>query len=338
MDFIYDLGLFTSKLFIIVIALGLLMALIGLLIQKGQKLKPQVEVENLNEHYEELEWNIKQLALSPKALKEDLKKQKEKQKKLETDWDQKKRVFVLDFDGDVKAHGSEHLREEVTTILTLAQPKDEVVLRLESPGGMVHAYGFCASQLTRIRQANIPLTICVDKVAASGGYMMACVANKIISAPFAIIGSVGVLAQVPNLHRFLKKHDIDYKEYTAGDYKRTVSFLGEITAEGEKKFTSQMTDTHLLFKNFVQGNRPQLEIDKIATGEYWYGQQALELKLVDELATSDDYLLRHKETSIILKVSIKSKKRLSEKISEAFGQATTKIWDRTWDQLNQIQG
>lgn len=337
MDFIYDLGLFTSKLFIIVIGLGVFIGIIAFFIQKGQKLKPQLEIESLNEHFEELEWNLKEIALSPKLLKEDLKKHKEKIKKDEEERDQKKRVYVLDFDGDIKAHAAVHLREEVTALMTLARPQDEVVLRLESPGGMVHAYGFCASQLSRFKTAKIPLTICVDKVAASGGYMMACVGSKIIAAPFAIIGSIGVLAQVPNLHRFLKKHDIDYKEYTAGEYKRTVSMLGEITPEGEKKFTTQMTETHDLFKNFVSTNRPQVDIHKIATGEYWYGKQAYDLKLVDELLTSDDYLLQQKDKAQILKISFKAKKTLSEKISDSLGQITNKVWDKTWEQLTQAK-
>ncbi len=325
MDFIYDLGLFTSKLFIVVIGLGLFFGVIALMIQKGQKLKPHLEIENLNEHLHDLEWKLKEVVLSEKQLKEEHKKDKEKIKKDEERWEKKKRIFVLDFDGDIEAHAGERLREEVTAILTLANPKDEVVLRLESPGGVVHGYGLSSSQLARIRKANIPLTICVDKVAASGGYMMACVGNRILSAPFAIIGSIGVVAQVPNFNKFLKKHDIDFKEYTAGEYKRTVTMLGEITPEGEKKFNSQLFETHVLFKKFVSSNRPQVEIDKIATGEYWYGQQALELKLVDELITSDDYLTQQRDSAHIFKVSLKTKKKLSEKISDAFGKITSRV-------------
>jgi serine protease SohB len=337
MEFIQDLGLFTSKLFIIVIAIGLLAGLIIFLIQKGQKLKAQLDIEILNDHYDEIEWNLKHVVLSEKSLKEELKKNKEKHKKELETRDAKKRVYVLNFEGDIKAHASEHLREEITTLMTIARPQDEVVLKLESGGGLVHSYGFCASQLSRLRKAEIPLTVCVDRVAASGGYMMACVANKVLAAPFAIIGSIGVLAQVPNLHKLLKKHDVDYKEYTSGEYKRTVSFLGEITPAGEKKFTEQLNETHTLFKQFVKENRPQVELEKIATGEYWYGRHALDLNLVDQLATSDDYLLAQKNSALILKISFKAKKTISEKISEALGLATTKAIESAINNLNQIK-
>lgn len=339
MEFIQDLGLFASKLVLILIGIGLLAGLVVFIIHKGQKLKAQFEIENLNDHFEEIEWNLKQSVLPEKSLKEELKKLKEKDKKKkdDPDWEQKKRIYVLNFEGDIKAHASEHLREEISTILTIARPKDEVVLKLESSGGLVHAYGFCASQLNRIKSAQIPLTVCVDRVAASGGYMMACVAHKVLSAPFAIIGSIGVLAQVPNLHKLLKKHDVDYKEYTSGEYKRTVSFLGEITAAGEKKFSEQLNDTHTLFKNFVKENRPQVELEKVATGEYWYGQQARDLNLVDELITSDDYLMKQKDSALILKVSYKVKKSLSEKLSDAMGMASVKLVDRIMQNLHEIR-
>jgi serine protease SohB len=339
MEFIQDLGLFTSKLVIIVIAIGLLAGLIVFVIQKGQKLRAQLEIESLNDHYDEIEWNLKQVVLSPKTLKEDVKKSKAKEKKRKDDseWDLKKRIYVLNFEGDIKAHASEHLREEITTLMTIARPQDEVVLKLESHGGLVHSYGFCASQLTRLKKAEIPLTVCVDRVAASGGYMMACVATKVIAAPFAIIGSIGVLAQVPNLNKLLKKHDVEYKEYTSGEYKRTVSFLGEITPAGEKKFTDQLNETHILFKNFVKENRPAVELEKIATGEYWYGKQALDLNLVDELTTSDDYLLKQKESALILKLSFKTKKSVSEKISEALGTAANQAFERVLHNLQEVK-
>jgi serine protease SohB len=335
MEFIQDLGLFASKLIIVALCIGLLAGLIAVVIHKSQKLKSHFEFENLNEHYEDIEWALKQSVLSEKSLKEELKKLKEKDKKKKDDpqWDNQKRVFVLNFEGDIKAHASEHLREEINTVLSIARPKDEVVLKLESSGGMVHAYGFCASQLSRLKAAQIPLTVCVDRVAASGGYMMACVATKVLAAPFAIVGSIGVLAQVPNLHKLLKKHDVDYKEYTSGEYKRTVSFLGEITSAGEKKFTEQLNDTHILFKNFVKENRPVVDLDKVATGEYWYGLQAKELNLVDELTTSDDYLMKQKDSALITKITYKIKKSLSEKLSDALGRASSKVVERIMQNL-----
>jgi serine protease SohB len=202
------------------------------------------------------------------------------------------RVYVIRFDGDVRASRIDHLRLEVSAILTIAKSTDEVVLCLESPGGMVHSYGLAASQLTRIRNHGIPLTAVVDMVAASGGYLMAAVANRVLAAPFALVGSIGVVAQIPNVHRLLKKNDVDVEVLTAGKYKRTMTVLGENTDEARQKFVEELEDVHALFQEFVAENRPGLDLETVATGEAWYGKRALDLGLVDELATSDEYLMR----------------------------------------------
>ncbi len=214
----------------------------------------------------------------------------------------KARVFVLDFKGDVMATQTESLREEVTVVLGVAQAGDEVVLRLESSGGAVHGYGLAASQLARLRARDIPVTVCVDKVAASGGYMMACVGARVVAAPFAVIGSIGVVAPVPNLHRLHERHGVDYEDVTAGRFKRTVTLHGRITEEGRAKLKEQIEDTHDLFKGFVSEMRPKLDIEAVATGEHWYGRKALELGLVDMLATSDDYLLEKAQGARIFEV------------------------------------
>lgn len=325
MEFFAAIALFALKVFVIIAAIGALLILVLLIIQKGQRLKPLLEIENLNDHYDSLEQSLKSQTLNKKDLKKEEKTWEENQKK----WSQETRskLYLLDFKGDMKAHAGDHLREEITALLTLATPADEVLVRVESPGGVVHGYGFCASQLQRIRTAGIPLTISVDKVAASGGYMMAVVANKIISAPFAIVGSIGVVAQVPNFHRILKKNDVDFKEYTAGAYKRTVSILGEITQEGENKFKSQLEETHTLFKNHILHFRPNLDLSKVATGEYWYGLQAMELGLIDAINTSDDYLLSQRKTRDLIHVSYKVKKSLTEKISDAMGDSLSRLWN-----------
>ena len=199
--------------------------------------------------------------------------------------------FVLDFAGDIEASKVDHLRREVTAILTIAGPKDEVLVKVESPGGRVPHYGLAASQLMRLRQKSIPLVVAVDKVAASGGYLMAATANKVIAAPFALVGSIGVVAEVPNVNRLLKKHDVDWDVYTAGEFKRTITVFGENTEEGKQKFNEELEDTHALFQEFVADNRPGLDIKAVATGEAWYGQRAIDRNLVDEIATSDEYTL-----------------------------------------------
>ncbi|SHG06229.1 serine protease SohB [Microbulbifer donghaiensis] len=230
---------------------------------------------------------------------------------------ERKRIFVMHFDGDIKASALSQLREEVTAVLQVAEPGDEVVVCLESPGGMVANYGLAASQLARVRGAGIQLTIAVDKVAASGGYMMACVADRILAAPFAMLGSIGVLAQLPNFNRLLKRHDVDFELFTAGEYKRTVTMFGENTAEGREKFQSDLDEIHALFQHFVAEYRPKLDIAKVATGEVWFGQRALDLGLVDELKTSDEYLTHCAANADLYQVEYKEKKNIAKKMGLA---------------------
>ncbi|WP_323843950.1 protease SohB [Microbulbifer magnicolonia] len=230
---------------------------------------------------------------------------------------ERKRIFVMQFDGDIKASALHQLREEVTAVLQVAEPGDEVLVCLESPGGMVANYGLAASQLARVRSAGIQLTIAVDKVAASGGYMMACVADRILAAPFAMLGSIGVLAQLPNFNRLLKRHDIDFESFTAGEYKRTVTMFGENTAEGREKFQSDLDEIHTLFQHFVAEYRPKLDVAKVATGEVWFGQRALDVGLVDELKTSDEYLTSSAQSADLYQVEYKERKTIAKKFGLA---------------------
>jgi len=323
MEFLSQLGLFTAQTILIVGGIIAIILTIAAVAAKSQN-KPELEIEHLHKRYKNLENLLKENTLTKEELKLEKKALKKAEEKEDKSKQHQPRLFVIDFDGDTKASAVDQLREEVTAILTTAKPQDEVLVRVESPGGVVYGYGLAASQLMRIRDAQIPLTIAVDKVAASGGYLMSCVANKILCAPFAIVGSIGVVAQVPNLHRLLKKHDVDYREYTAGEFKRTISFLGEITPKGEEKFLEQLEATHLLFKDFVHSFRPQLELSKVATGEYWYGKQAKDLQLVDEITTSDDYMLKRAKSWQIIKVKFQKKMPLSEKLSHALGQSLRK--------------
>ncbi|EMC7874323.1 protease SohB [Acinetobacter baumannii] len=276
------------------------------------KLPAEIRVSHLNARVNEQRKKIAQttasrlelLQLAQQLAKEAIIRRKNNQK-----------IFVLDFKGDIQASAVENLREEITLILATAKAgRDRVVVRLESPGGMVHGYGLAAAQLVRLRDAGFHLTICVDKVAASGGYMMACIANEIISAPFAVVGSIGVVAQVPNFNRLLKEHNVDFELYTAGQYKRTVTMFGENTPEGKAKFEEELQQTHVLFKHFVEKYRPQLNVDKVATGEHWYGQDALDLNLVDKLQTSDEYLLALLPQHDVYVINTRKKATLGEKL------------------------
>ena len=253
------------------------------------KFPAEIRISHLNARVNEQRKRIAQTTASRLELLQ-LVQQLAKEAKIRKKNDQK--IYVLDFKGDVQASAVDTIREEITLILATAKAgHDRVVVRLESPGGMVHGYGLAAAQLVRLRDAGFNVTICVDKVAASGGYMMACIANEIISAPFAVVGSIGVVAQVPNFNRLLRQHNVDFELYTAGEYKRTVTMFGENTPEGKAKFEEELQQTHSLFKHFVEKYRPQLDVAQVATAEHWYGEDARELNLVDKLQTSDEYLL-----------------------------------------------
>ncbi|MDD2058822.1 protease SohB [Pseudomonas sp. GD03860] len=318
MEFLAEYASFLAKTATLVIAILIVLSAIAGLRGKGRrKGGGQLQVSKLNEFYKDLRERLESSLLDKAQLKALRKQQAKTEKQLKKKPEEKSRVYVLDFDGDIKASATDSLRHEITALLTLATPRDEVVLRLESGGGMVHSYGLAASQLARIRQAGIPLTICIDKVAASGGYMMACIGEKIVSAPFAILGSIGVVAQLPNVNRLLKKHDVDFEVFTAGEYKRTVTVFGENTEKGREKFQEDLDVTHQLFKDFVSRYRPQLHIDEVATGEVWLGVAALNKQLVDELKTSDEYLSERAREANLYHLHYAERKSLQERVGLA---------------------
>lgn len=339
MEFFTEYASFLAKTVTLVIAILVVLASFAALRSKGRrKSAGQLQVSKLNDFYKGLRERLEQTLLDKdqlKALRKGQAKAEKTEKKQKNKPDPKARVFVLDFDGDIKASATESLRHEITALLTLATPKDEVVLRLESGGGMVHSYGLASSQLARIREAGVPLTVCIDKVAASGGYMMACIGEKIISAPFAILGSIGVVAQLPNVNRLLKKHDIDFEVLTAGEYKRTLTVFGENTEKGREKFQEDLDITHQLFKNFVSRYRPQLAIDEVATGEVWLGVAALDKQLVDELKTSDEYLAERAKKSEVYYLHYAERKSLQERIGMAASGSVDRVLLSWWSRLTQ---
>lgn len=350
MEFLYEYGLFLAKAITFVVAVGAIIVVIASSAMKQGGKAGELEITDLSEQYKEVEEDIVHFLLSKEELK-DKEKQDKKAAKEQAKADKKaakedsgetkeveSKLFVIDFNGSIDAKEVSSLREEISAILTVAKPTDEVFVRLESGGGMVHGYGLASSQLDRIRQHNIPLTASVDKVAASGGYMMACVANKIVSAPFAIIGSIGVIAQVPNFNRLLKKNDVDFEQFTAGEFKRTVTMFGENTDKGREKFVEELEDTHVLFKNFVSEHRPELDIAKVATGEHWFGTQAKDLGLVDELQTSDDYLQARCKTHKLVQIKYATKKGLAEKFSKAASLSFDAIISKVWQNIRIFPG
>jgi len=296
MEHLYEYLLFFAKVatvvaaVLVVVSAGTAMALRRQASEAGH-----LEVRRLNDRLRDMKRRLDASFMPARdfrKLQRSADKAERRREKASARVDGRRRVFALRFDGDLPASGVDHLRNEITAILTSARPQDEVVVRIESAGGMVHGYGLAASQLQRVKQKGLRLVAAVDKVAASGGYLMASVADHIVAAPFALVGSIGVVAQIPNVHRFLKNRDVDVEVITAGKYKRTLSVLGENSDEGRAKFRAEIEDVHLLFQDFVAASRPDLNMDEVATGEAWYGRRALDRRLVDELATSDEYLTR----------------------------------------------
>ena len=333
-EILSEYGLFLAKAITILVFLAILLMMVFSFSKKA-KGDDHFEITNLNKKYKKMADALRFSLMPKKELKQALKEEKKrtkKENKLEnkTPSENKKRIFVLNFLGNIKATAVKHLRKEITAILSVANSDDEVVVCLENAGGLVHEHGFASSQLLRIKQKGIPLTVAVDKVAASGGYMMACVADKIIAAPFAIVGSIGVLAQLPNFNCLLDKHGVDFEMMKAGELKRTVTMFGKNTDEDRKHFNEQLEDTHDLFKEFVQENRPTLEIDKVATGEHWLATRGIELKLVDELITSDDYLLNACNDADIYEIKYELPKTISEKFSGSVQMTVDKLFFSWW--------
>ncbi|TNF31125.1 MAG: protease SohB [Deltaproteobacteria bacterium] len=338
MEFWPELGLFVVKAVIVVVALGAIIGLVARAAARGgggHEGRDRLVVKRLNERYRRMAQAVRG-ALLPKhaaraALKDDKKQAKAERKAKGAALAArvaKPRVFVVDFDGNVRASAVTHLRAEITAILAVARPGDEVVVRIKSPGGLVHAYGLAASQLERVKAAGVQLTAVVDLVAASGGYMMACVADRILAAPFAVVGSIGVVAGIPNLNRLLKRHDVDYELLTAGEYKRTLTVFGENTEAGRKKLQEELDLTHALFKAWVGRHRPAVDLTKVATGEHWYGTQALELGLVDAVGTSDDYLMAKLDEAELVSVAHKIHRPLVERLSRAAAATVDRGLDR----------
>lgn len=330
-QFFIEYGLFLLKVITIVVAIIVVVIVVASAGRKGGE--DGLEVMDLNKRYRELAHGLRSAILPKAEQKKEDKKEKKRDKASENE--SRARSFVIEFKGDLKASAVPSLREEVSAILDVATDADEVIVRLENHGGVVHEHGLAASQLARIRDKGIPLIVCVDKVAASGGYLMACVATKIYSAPFAILGSIGVLAQIPNFHRLLDEHGVDFEQVTAGKYKRTVTMFGENTDEDRAKLKEELEDVHSLFKSAVAQYRPDLDLDKVATGEHWYGTRALELGLTDEIRTSDEVLRERADQRDLFELSYKIKqplqKRLMANIDSALEKATASRWRRNFE-------
>ena len=325
MAFWLDIADFALKAALIVMALGALVAFVALITARmrgGEPDGPRLTARSLDARYDALADAINANLLDKKALKAFVKTRRHQAKAAEKSGARaaQKRIFVLDFKGDLRARAVRRLAAEVDAVLAVARPgTDEVVLKVESPGGTVTGYGLAAAEVMRLTGRKVKVTACVDQVAASGGYLMACAADRIVAAPFALVGSIGVVAQVPNLHRLLKRNDIDYEEITAGEYKRSVSVLGEITPQGREHFRGKLDATHEAFKRFVQERRPGLDIAKVGDGDVWLASEALGLGLVDALATSDELLFAARGEARLYEIAAVQRKTLAQQLFGGFG-------------------
>jgi serine protease SohB len=331
MEFLHDYAMFLAKGLTIVVMTVVVLAALSAASQRSRgRGEEQLTVKHLNQRYRNMERALRLRVLGWRALRRHTKEyQRQKKRAARKRPEEETRIYVLRFHGDIRATRVENLREEVSAILTLARPgTDRIVLCLESGGGLVPSYGLAAAQLARLRETGLDLTVAVDRVAASGGYLMAAVANRITAAPFAVVGSIGVVAQIPNIHRLLKRHDVDIELLTAGQHKRTLTILGKNTPEGRAKFQEELEETHGLFKAYLQRFRPQLDLERLATGEHWYGEQALALKLVDELRTSDDLLMALAREHELYEVTFNRRQPMSRRIGIAFEAALERLLQR----------
>ncbi|HEX7037239.1 MAG TPA: protease SohB [Pseudomonadales bacterium] len=350
MEYVYQYLLFLAQTATVVAGIIVVVSMVAAIGLRRQTPSGHLEVRKLNDRFSDLKLAVQEAMLPPAAIRRARKQERrESRRKAKQEARSirrgdgaaaagRRRLFVLDFHGDLQASQVDHLRNEVTAVLANVRDEDEVLVRLESPGGLVHGYGLAASQLDRIRRRGIRLVVAVDKVAASGGYLMAVVANRILAAPFAVLGSIGVMAQVPNVHRLLKRHDIDVEVLTAGKYKRTLTVLGENTEEGRRKFIEELEDVHRLFKGFVAAHRPELDLEAVATGETWYGQHAVDLKLIDEIATSDEYLFAQSEQADIYEVHWVEHKRPVERLLAHVESSVDRTAARWAERITQWRG
>ena len=328
-DALIAYALFLAKAVTIAALIGAVMIALVRARRESHSAEEHLEITDLNDRYRETGRTLKRATLSGKAFRKAVRAEHKEDKAREKAGDgPRPRVFVIDFHGDIKASEVTALRECITAILLVAKDGDSVVVRLDNAGGMVAEHGLAASQLARLRDHKIPLTVTVDKVAASGGYLMACVADRILAAPFAVVGSIGVVAQLPNFHRVLERNGVDFELHTAGEYKRTLTLFGENTEAGREKLVEQLEETHRLFKDYIAEYRPELDLGRAATGEYWHGRQALELGLVDTIQTSDDYLLGLQTEADLLHLKYAGRKRPIDRLLASLGKAVESMLRR----------
>lgn len=335
LEVVLEYVLFLAQAVTVVIAVGAIAVIIATAARKGGHGGDGIEVQKLNDRFDDLIRPLRQAALPEKVWKarEKAAKKARKAARKEGDDTPRARIYVLDFKGDLRASAAANFRHEVSAVLGLAEKGETVMVRLENAGGLVHEHGHAASQLARLKAHGLELVVAVDKVAASGGYMMACIGSRILAAPFAVLGSIGVLAQIPNVNRLLEDHGVDVEMFKGGEFKRTVTMLGKNTDADRERFQQEIDETHTLFKQFVAEHRPALDLDRVATGEHWFGKDALALGLCDAIGTSDEWLMARREDHDLLHVRYRQKEPLGKRLAQAVEDAPATALERVMEKL-----
>ncbi len=216
------------------------------------------------------------------------------------------RLAVLRFQGlrDLNASGDQRLSEAIDEVLVNRDHFEEAVVIIDSPGGTTHGYGHAYALLERLSASGLKVTACIDRIGASGGYLMALPADRILAGPFAIVGSVGVVAGIPNVKRLLEEKGVSYRLFVAGDKKRVVHFADDDGPEVREYMDEKLAGIHTQFLQAVEKHRgDRVKLDEVRSGDHWSAEESVEkgLGLVDELQTSAEYLLeRNREVALVM--------------------------------------
>lgn len=234
----------------------------------------------------------------------------------------RKTAVLLSFNGDINATEVIEFGRAVSMIVQMKDLVSEVYIIINSGGGVVNGYGLLASEIERLHYSEIETYALIDQVAASGGYMAACVANHVVAAPFAYIGSIGVVSEMPNFNQILSDNGINIEQHTAGKSKRTVTPLGKITDEDRNEFKKKLERIHRSFINHVSHYRNINDADEnknsiIFSGDYWIAEETVELELglVDEISTSQEFLLDKMKEYNIIEITFQENKTKKSKLS-----------------------
>ncbi len=168
-----------------------------------------------------------------------------------------------------------------------------VVMRINSPGGVVAPTQELHDAVLRLRQAGKPVVASLGAVAASGGYYVAVACDQIYANPGTLTGSIGVIMQLANLEQLLKKVGVDYVVVKAGQFKDIGNVARAMTLDERRVMQALLDDVHGQFIGAVATGRklPREDVVRLADGRVFSGTQAKELRMVDALGGLEDAVL-----------------------------------------------